>query len=250
MTKTTIVTGLAEWVAPGDKRRTAPIGPALLGEELFHAERVREGHQYQRQSNYHNWYAVAATASQVWCESLEERAAATLLDYAGDIIAIATQPVCFHLGDRPRYPDMLVLHRDGTQTLIDVKVKARVTDRVLAQFEATAEACERIGWAYRVMTELPAQKRVNLEFLANFRHPVYRPSPALTEEVTAQFRPGWTFANLVRVMPGQTEPESRARALGFLWTRALSFDLGERLSNCSVLDVPSDFGIEAVDALR
>lgn len=249
MTKTTIVTGLAEWVAPGGKRLTAPIGPALLGEELFHAERVREGHQYQRQSNYHNWYAVAATGSQVWCESLEERAAAALLDFAGDIIAIATQPVCFHLGDRPRYPDMLVLHRDGTQTLIDVKVKARVTDHVLAQFEATAEACERIGWAYRVRTELPAQKRVNLEFLANFRHPVYAPSPELTHEVAPKFVPGWTFADLVRAMPGANKAEARARALGFLWSRTLKFDLGERLSNDTVLDVPVTYGIEAVDAV-
>lgn len=241
--------GTARWKTVDGHTHQALIGPDLLGEALFDADRIRVGAQYQRQRNYHGWYAVASTGSHVWHESLLERASVMLLDHAAGPLAIASQPVRLEWDDRVRTPDYLVLHSDGTQTLIDVKPSSRLTGDVLDGFEATAAICQTVGWAYRVMTELSDQKRINLDFLSHFRLPVYALAADVVDGLVERLD-GSTFEELVAAIPVPTVAEARALALGVLWRRQLTFDLETRLTNETRLARPSMFGIEAVDAIR
>lgn len=91
-------------------------------------------------------------------------------------------------GDWTHSPDYLVLHRDGTQTLIDVKPAARV-EEFRVQFERTANVCKAVGWGYRVTSELAPQPATTLEYLGGFRSPHYgvppEPLGLMQEQVTS-----------------------------------------------------------------
>ncbi|BDV32251.1 TnsA-like heteromeric transposase endonuclease subunit [Microbacterium terricola] len=238
----------AEWLTL-DERRVEPLSPDLLSEELYLVDRIREGHQYKGQKNYHNWYWCASTGRHVWCESMLERAAMMQLDFAAGVVAVASQPMKLTMRGEVHFPDFLVLHNDGTQSLVDVKPEARV-EHARRQFELTAQACARVGWGYRVLTELPPQHQVTLEFISHFRHPVYAPPADAYTELDTAFEDGWTFHDLVAAMPAPAEADARAMALHVLWSRKCTFDLGDRLSPQTVLHAAVVAGLEAVDALR
>lgn len=220
---TNALLGTAEWLSPTGPR-TAPLTAALLGESIFDADPVRKGNQYSRQRNFHGHYFFTATGKHVWHESLLERASLMLLDHAADVVAVAAQPVLLRVGDRTHVPDILVLHRDGTQTLFDVKPASLLTPRTREQFEMTKTVCRQVGWSYRVLTERVPQTRVNLDYLAQFRQDEYECVEMST--VTAQYRDGWTVADLVDAVPAATTTAARAYAMNILWQRELAIDMG------------------------
>lgn len=246
MTTETLL-GTAEWLAP-DGARTAPLTSALLEERIFDAAPFRTGNAYPRQRNYHGHYFFSSTGTHVWHESLLERDVLRLLDHAGDVFKVATQPMSLTMGDRVHVPDILVMHSDGAQTLIDVKPSSRLDVRALEQFETTETVCRQVGWNYRVMTESSPQVRLNLEYLAQFRGTEYD-LPAAAEAL-AHHQAGWTLGDLVAAVPGATTAQARAVALGMLWHRDLVVDLRQRLTEQSPVSVPNAHGLEAVDAIQ
>lgn len=147
-------TNLAVWKRD-DKEKRAPLDARLLSAELYLAEPVRKGVAYPRQRNYHGYYWMASTGAHVWHESLHERDWLMWLDFAGDTVAVASQPMKLTGSDGViRYPDFLALDARGVQTVYDVKPAARITTKVHTQFEWTRDLCQDIGWDYRVLAGL------------------------------------------------------------------------------------------------
>lgn len=247
--KPTTALGTAEWIRDG-LRVQAPLSPRLLSEELYFADEIRKGNHYPGQRNYHGWYWLSATRAHVWHESLLERSALMRLDFVGGLVAAAAQPMKLQLGDWTHVPDLLVLHGDGTQTLIDVKPRSRV-ERHREQFETTARVCEAVGWGYRVLSELEPQKEANLHFLAAYRLEQDGPSLRVRETVTTAYAPGWTFLDLALEVcrQGARSADAQRMALAMLWSRDFTFDLSERLTHSTRLYRPCAPGMEAVDAL-
>lgn len=75
MSKTKLPTALgsATWILTGKRQRQAPLSPALLGEELYCAEPIRNGLEYPQRRKVHGLYWVGATQTHVWHESMLER---------------------------------------------------------------------------------------------------------------------------------------------------------------------------------
>lgn len=245
----TTALGTADWIRDG-VRAQASLSPRLLGKELYFADEIRKGNHYPGQRNYHGWYWLSTTRAHVWHESLLERSALMRLDFVGEPVAAAAQPMELRVGDWTHVPDLLVLHGDGTQTLIDVKPRSRV-ERHHEQFETTARVCEAVGWGYRVLSELEPQKEMNLRFLASYRLEHDGPSAPVRQAASAAYVPGWTFLDFALEVSRHTVrgADAQRMALALLWSRELTFNLGERLTHATRLHRPSVAGMEAVDAL-
>ncbi len=221
---------LAAWKRHG-KVKSAPLDAGLLSAELYLTEPVRQGAAYPRQKNYHGYYWMASTGAHVWHESLHERDWLMMLDFAGDIVALASQPMKLTDSDGiTHYPDFLALDARGVQTIYDVKPAARINAKAHAQFEWTRDLCQDIGWDYHVLADIPVQERVNVTFLSQFRHPNNHPGAESEQELLAAAQPDWTINDATRQLPASSTALARRGLFHLMWTRAFTTDLNERLS--------------------
>lgn len=232
---TTPTSGTATW-RTATATCKAPLDARLLAEDIFTADPIRVGNAYPRQRNLHGWYWMASTGTHVWHESLLERNSLMWLDYSADIVAIAAQPMMLTASNGTiHYPDFLALDAEGIQTVYDIKPLKRINAKARAQFEWTRDVCVQVGWNYRVITELPVQERVNLTWLSQFRQTPNYPGREAEDEVLRTLQPGWTIADAVAHMPAASTPRARSHVFHLLWNRALDCDLGERLSDGTVV---------------
>jgi hypothetical protein len=228
-------TNAATWKR-GNRFSSAPLDSDLLSRELYTADPVREGAAYPRQRNYHGFYWMAAVDQHVWHESLLERDCLMWLDFALDVVAVASQPVRLTGSDGVhRYPDFLTLEADGRQTVYDVKPMARINTKVREQFAWTRTVCESVGWVYRILTDPPPQFKVNLTWLSQFRHPGHHPGADVAEELVAAARPDWTIHDAVRAMPAPSTARARSNVFHLIWTGAFNCDMRQRLSERTAL---------------
>jgi len=225
------------------KERSAPLDAGLLSAELYLAEPIREGAAYPRQRNYHGYYWMASTRAHVWHESLHERDWLMRLDFAGDIVALASQPMKLTGSDGViHYPDFLALDARGVQTVYDVKPAARINAKARAQFEWTRDLCQDVGWDYRVLADISAQERVNLLFLSQFRHPNNHPGTEPAQELASAAQPGWTINDATRQLPAASTALARRGLFHLMWTRTFTADLTQRLSGRTPLDLGTTAG--------
>lgn len=240
MTKITAPeTGTATWIRDA-VAQSAPLDAGLLAQELYVADPVRVGNAYPHQRNYHGYYWMAATQKHVWHESLLERDSLMWLDHTADVVAIASQPMLLVNGDGVyHYPDFIALDARGEQTVYDVKPYGRLNAKALAQFEWTRTVCETVGWNYRILTELQHQHRVNLTWLAQFRHPGHHPGADAEEELLAALGPGSTVGDAIRLIAAKSTPLARSHVFHLIWTGALSVDMNALLSNGTRLVAPA-----------
>ena len=236
----TLLPGSVAWLQ-GDKMMTAPLDDRLLSYELYNADRVRVGNAYPRQRNLHGYYWMASTGRHIWHESLLERDMLMHLDHTAGVVAIASQPMRLTNADGVHhYPDFLALDARGIQTVYDVKPASRINEKALHQFEWTRSVCAHVGWDYRVLTELPPQERVNLAWLALFRHPEYRPGVDAAGALFAALEPGFTIADAVAHMPAESTPAARSRVFHLMWTRELLCDMAQRLTDATPVTAPKE----------
>lgn len=215
----------------GHRLVSAAIDEDLLHHELYTADPIREGSAYPRQRNYHSHYWMAAVDQHVWHESLLERDCLMWLDFAHDVVAIASQPMRLTGSDGVhRYPDFITLDADGRQTVFDVKPMARINAKVREQFDWTRAVCEQVGWGYRILTDPPSQFKVNLTWLSQFRHPGHHPGADVTDEVLAAAQPDWTIHDAVRAMPAPSTARARSHVFHLIWTGDFNCDMHQRLS--------------------
>jgi hypothetical protein len=121
------------------------------------------------------WWA-ATTGGHVGFESWLERDHVMLLDFDSAVTGIASQPFWLRWQDQAdtwvsHVPDFFARRADGSAVVIDCRPVERRGPRDVAKFEATAQACARVGWEYRLVGAVDAIVTANVRWLAGYRHP-------------------------------------------------------------------------------
>lgn len=137
---------------------------------------VREFRWYKGRKHYSGWYWSSTTGGMVAYESLLELARILLADFDPDVCGIAAQP--FQMAERTEsksrshVPDLLLLHRDRTATVVDVKPAHRLDDPVVTTvFEWTGSLVRMRGWRFEVWSGVDPVQLENIRFLAGYRRP-------------------------------------------------------------------------------
>jgi len=142
---------------------------------------VRSFAAFKGQKNFTGEYWAATSRSRVGYESWVERDAAMALDFDPAVVALASQP--FRLAwagldrEREHTPDYFARLVDGTGVVVDVRPKELVDEATAEVFAFTARVCEAVGWQFRHVGDLSQPCRVNLRWLARYRHRRCRREP-------------------------------------------------------------------------
>ncbi|MFD9601757.1 TnsA-like heteromeric transposase endonuclease subunit [Streptomyces sp. NPDC059970] len=114
------------------------------------------------------------TGSHVGYESWLERDRLILLDFAPDVVGIASQPFWLHWREaeekRRHAPDYFVRLADGRARVVDVRAEDDVDERTAEAFAATERACSAVGWEFVHVGVPDAVVMANLRWLARYRH--------------------------------------------------------------------------------
>lgn len=220
-----------EWKSLPGRIRKAKSFEKLLDLELYTAMPIREGNRYPRMRNYHGRYYFNSIGKQVWHESLLERDILLALDYLGDTVAIAAQPLKLTFDDGTvHFPDFLSLDADSGQTLYDVKPAERINEKYEAQFAKTAAFCREAGFRYQVVTGVSAQTRENLLFLRDFRAQQYRPTVARKTALANDIDP-LIVCDAAYILSPEDLRLGHTHVLHLLWHGALECDISVPLSS-------------------
>jgi hypothetical protein len=142
------------------------------GEPFERALPVRSFSSFKGQRNFTGLYWAATSCSLVGYESWVERDAVMSLDFDPAVVALASQPfrIAWADGEREHTPDYFVRLVDGTGVVVDVRPKELVDEATAEVFAFTARVCEEVGWQFRHVGDLDQPYRVNLRWLARYRH--------------------------------------------------------------------------------
>lgn len=124
------------------------------------------------------WWS-ATTGGPVGYESWLERDHLLALDFDRAVVAIASQPFWLSwaddIGQLVRHaPDYFARRTDGSAVVVDCRPAERRGPRDTAKFDATARACESVGWEFRLVGATDPVVTANLRWLAGYRHPRHR----------------------------------------------------------------------------
>lgn len=143
---------------------------------------VRSFPSFKGQGNFSGLYWSATSLSHVGYESWVERDAAMALDFDPAVVGLASQPfrLAWSHGDRRREhtPDYFARLVDGTGVVVDVRPRDLVDEAAAEVFAFTAQVCEAVGWQFRHVGDLDQPYRVNLRWLARYRHRRCHRAPA------------------------------------------------------------------------
>lgn len=222
---------MLQWIDGEGAAHMAPADSRATGLGLHKAVVYRQGIKYPHRRNYEGYYWFSRTAQHLWYESLTEYSALMWLDFSKAIVGISTQPLRILFADgRSHYPDIFTVLRDGTQALYDVRPQSLIDDKAAATFAKTADLCQRIGWPYQVLGELDLPMRHNLEWLAAYRHPRYRPPPDVRETALDYLSEPAPLIDVARVVSSGPPAFSIHFVYHLLWTREIHADLARPLS--------------------
>lgn len=121
----------------------------------------------------------ATMGAHVGYESWLERDHLLAMDFDDNVVAIASQPFWLSWSDEAgrrvtHAPDFFARRVDGSAVVIDCRPAERRPPADLAKFEATAVACDSVGWEYRLVGAADLVVTTNLRWLAGYRHPRHR----------------------------------------------------------------------------
>jgi hypothetical protein len=198
---------------------------------------VRSFPSYRGQRNFPGWWWSSTLERHVGYESWLERDHLMLLDFDPQVTAFASQPfwLSWPAGDRIRrhVPDFFVRRVDGVGVVVDVRADDRIEPADAEAFEATAVACDAVGWEFRRVGALGPVFAANARWLSRYRHPRSGRREDLADrllEVFAQPTPLFDAAERVGdrllVLPVLYH---------LLWSRVLDADLGGALLGPSSL---------------
>jgi hypothetical protein len=172
------------------------------------------------------WWSVT-TGGHVGFESWLERDHVMLLDFDAAVTGIASQPFWLRWHDQTgtpvsHVPDFFARRADGSAVVVDCRPAERRGPRDAAKFEATGQACARVGWEYRLVGAADPVVTLNVRWLAGYRHPRHhQPGPA---EALRQ-----VFASPVPLMAGAEAAGDPIAVLPvlfhLLWRHELAADL-------------------------
>jgi len=218
--------------------RAVTVGVTVRGDELFDSadpwrhmswrtgQRNRPGLEYLVSTGRHHAY-----------ESQQERRLLQILDFDGRVVDALSQPLLlkFHDGLRQREhtPDLLCRLVDGQTLLLNVKPPTRIEDVHRTAFAACDLLAAARGWRHEVVTGWVEPARSTVEALSARRRP-HTDTFGLVPEIEAALADGpLAFGDLVERT--RVPAVARAVAVGMLWQRRLSIDLGAPLGDRSLV---------------
>jgi hypothetical protein len=164
-----------DWVtADGERQRLALKAAGGVGFEDGLPVRRFTSRKGQRHLSGRWW--CATTGRHVAFESWLEREHVMLLDFDPRVVGIAAQPFWLSWPNeagvrRLHAPDLFARRVDGSALVIDCRPVERRRPEDLVKFVATQQACERLGWEYRLVAGLDPVLLGNLRWLSGYRHP-------------------------------------------------------------------------------
>src|SRR5215472_12376220 len=182
------------------------------------------------------WWS-ATTGGHVGFESWLERDQLMLLDFDPAVTGIASQPFWLRWLDETgqpvsHAPDYFARRVDGSAVVVDCRPAERRGARDAAKFEATAQACARVGWEYRLVGASDEMVTANVRWLAAYRHPRHH-QPG----VASVLRP--VFAAPAPLMAGAEAAGDPVAVLPvlfhLLWRHELTTDLSVPLGRGTLL---------------
>jgi hypothetical protein len=136
---------------------------------------VRDFPSYTGQRNFPGLYFAACTGRHIGFESWVERDNMMLLDFSREVRAFSAQPfwLLWPAGGKVRrhVPDLFARLADGGGLVIDVRPDDRIEPEDAEAFEATAAACEPVGWGYRRVGVPDPVLAANIRWLSGYRYP-------------------------------------------------------------------------------
>lgn len=143
---------------------------------LESAAPVRDFASYRGQRHLPGRWWSATDGRHVGYESWLERDHLMAFDFDADVVAIASQPfwlfwTASNGKGRSHAPDFFLRQADGAAAVVDCRPAKRRKPRDVEAFEATAWACELVGWQYRLLGAPDRVVTANVRWLAGYRHP-------------------------------------------------------------------------------
>lgn len=222
-----------QWVSGSGRLGLATPSPGLFHEDFASNLPIRVGSAYKNRVNRHGFYYWQRSESHVWYESRLESECLVMLDFAGDVQRLSTQPFRILFADdvapTRHDPDFFAVLTNGDRVVYDVKPLDRMTDKVRAQFAETERVCRSLGW-HHVVLHAPNDTEIrNVEFLRAARHSRSHPPQDELTHVLQVFDGGRT------IREGRSMLNRRHPALAMphinhlLWHGHLSTDLSTPL---------------------
>lgn len=231
--------GLAEitWLDVRKVERTETADKRLLSIDVVSAMPYRVGKRYPRQRNYQGDYYFAQVQRHVWHESLLEMRVLRWMDVHEHVEAIASQPFKILFSDGTSHvPDYFAKLRGYRQLVIDVKPTTLIDDKARTQFRKTRAVCAQIGWEYEIRSERTAQEDINLEFVAAFKHPAFRPQDQAISQLMAALARPLSIQEAAEALQQPTLAEGRSAVYHLICARVLHLDLTSTLSDTSLVE--------------
>ncbi|GAA0445167.1 TnsA-like heteromeric transposase endonuclease subunit [Acrocarpospora corrugata] len=137
---------------------------------------VRKFRPYKGQRHLPGEWWSATDGRLVGFESWLERDHVMLLDFDASVVGIASQPfwlfwVSAEGKARSHAPDYFARRRDGSGVVIDCRPVRLRKPRDVVAFEATRQACEAVGWEYRLVGSPEEILVRNVRWISGSRHP-------------------------------------------------------------------------------
>lgn len=192
------------------------------------AQRHRSGLHYMVSTGRHHGF-----------ESLAEARLLTMLDFAGDIDDVLSQPMRLRFetksGAAEHIPDFLADTAAG-RWLIDVRPAGRIklTDEIA--FAATAQVAAMLGWGYAVVTGWRQPAMVTVDTLSSQRRPLADPLGMAHAMRAIAAKESTTFGELSAM--AEIPTMARSILLQMLWRRQLGMDLAQPLGDRTVIASP------------
>lgn len=178
---------------------------------------------------------LVSTGRHHGAESLEEARLLLVLDFAGGLIDVVSQPLRlrFDAGGKRRthIPDFLAVTRSGVW-LIDVRPEELIGEADRESFAAAAEVALACGWRYAVAGRWREHVTSTLDTLSSQRRRL-SDQLGLRAGLLASARQGLTFGELAAL--SACEPVARAQLLHLIWHRQLGVDFTEPLADRSIV---------------
>ena len=229
-----ILTSTIHWFDSRNKEHGARPTPALLHERFQKNTAKRVGVKYQGRRNFHGSYWFSSTARHVRFESGFEQTALLVLDFDGDVAAIAAQPFLIDFGRKSspstHVPDFFFVRRDGTQSVLDVRPATRIDEKGMNSFLATREVCANVGWTYDVFAWIDPTYLSNIQWLARYRHLRNAPPAEVECLLLDSYEQPKPISEVVAELSQCHPARVTAWSYHLLWKRALSTNMRTPLS--------------------
>jgi len=219
------------WIDLTGVRHLRPAGAALFDARIVSGRPVRKPGRWRGQKTYPGKHWFASSGLHISFESMLERSALMRIDFALDVVAIAAQPMRIHFADGgTTVPDFLAEHRNGAQTVFEVKPSHALTAERLACFAESKRVCATVGWGFQILTEADVVLMDNLELLAAYRHPLYTPDREVRDRILDAARTPLTLREGA-IASGLPTRRGYAAIYNLAWRRQIALDLTEPITN-------------------